>query len=224
MNTRPPPDPRAGRIRDLIFALLDESSSAYRTSAEWSSPPPPSRAGELPPPSRRGEESPPPSKRGGDAGPASRRGRELVPPSRRSLELPAPRRTPVPSAPPSGDELDQALAVLDTLSREVAMLRGSVAEANRRLHELMDVIVALVSFDYEKKASVSDKNDLFDGMASGLNMLGEELSVTTVSKAHIDNIIESMSDLLIVTDKAARIRTVNQAACDLSGLSREELI
>src|SRR6185369_3723533 len=100
----------------------------------------------------------------------------------------------------------------------------SFAEASRRLTELMEVIVALVSFDYDKKAFVSDKNDLFDGMASGLNMLGEELSVTTVSKAHIDNIIESMSDLLVVTDKAARIRTVNQAACDLSGLSKEELI
>jgi len=162
MNTRPPPDPRAGRIRDLIVALLED----------------------------------------GSAGAGS----------------------PLGGAAPSGDPLDDALAGLEALSREVAAMRSSFAEANRRLTELMEVIVALVSFDYEKKASISDKNDIFDGMASGLNMLGEELSVTTVSKAHIDNIIESMSELLVVTDKGARIRTVNQAACDLSGLSKEELI
>src|SRR6185503_5322613 len=144
MNTRPPPDPRAGRIRDLIFALLEDSAVPAGSPS---------------------------------GGPATHRA----------------------SVAPSSDPLDDALAGLSLLSREVAVMRSSFAEANRRLTELMEVIVALVSFDYEKKASVSDKNDIFDGMASGLNMLGEELSVTTVTKAYIDNIIESMSELLVVT-------------------------
>lgn len=128
------------------------------------------------------------------------------------------------TTPVDGDALDQALAAVEALSREITAMRASFTDANRRLAELMEVIVALVSFDYGKKAFVSDKEDVFDGMASGLNMLGEELSQTTVSKAYIDNIIESMSDLLIVTDRDARIRTVNQAACDMLERSSQELI
>jgi rsbT co-antagonist protein RsbR len=128
-----------------------------------------------------------------------------------------------PGALPPGDELGQALALLQA-ARKRAPARPSPDETPARLGELLEMIVALVSFDYDKRAAVSGKNDLYDQFASGLNMLAEELASSTVSKDYVNNIIESMSDLLVVTDRDAYIKTVNQAACDLVGRSRGELI
>jgi rsbT co-antagonist protein RsbR len=196
MNARPPADPRSTRIRDLVFGLMDGGADARPPGpkVEWDL--------DAPPPSRRGRLVASDAETRGGRSPSGQR----------------------PAVTVEGDPLDQAIAGLEALTREIQTMRQTFADANQRLAGLMEVIIALVSFDYQKKAYVSDRNDVFDGMAAGLNMLGEELSVTTVSKAHVDNIIESMSDLLVVTDRDARIRTVNQAACDLVGCPRDELV
>jgi rsbT co-antagonist protein RsbR len=123
----------------------------------------------------------------------------------------------------AGDDLDQALGGMDALERALEGMTAAPAEANK-LQDLMDMVVALVSFDYEKKASISERHDVWDGMAAGLNMLGEELAASTVSKTYLNDIIESMSDLLVVTDRDARITTVNRATCALSRYSKEELV
>jgi len=124
----------------------------------------------------------------------------------------------------AGDELDQTLAGLDALEAELETLRATSGQATGKLQDLLDMIVALVSFDYDKRASISERQDIVDGMAAGLNMLGEELAASTVSKAYLNDIIESMTDLLVVTDKDARMATVNRATCELSGYSKDELV
>lgn len=127
--------------------------------------------------------------------------------------------------PPSGsDDVDMILRALRTASVALAESRETAAENEKRLNELMEMTVDLVGFHYSRRVTVTDKDDVFDGMAVGLNMLAEELSTSTVSKAYANNIIESMSDLLVVAGEDALIKTVNQAACDLSGYLREELI
>jgi rsbT co-antagonist protein RsbR len=146
--------------------------------------------------------------------------RDLV---QKLLPPPPAGATSATSAPLEGDALDQALEGLRAFVSEPSAQRPSAA-VERRLNELLGMIVALVSFDYDKRASVSDQNDVYDHFASGLNMLAEELSSSTVSKDYVNNIIESMSDLLVVTDGDAHIKTVNQAACDLLSHSRGELI
>ncbi|WP_437814874.1 PAS domain S-box protein [Sorangium sp. So ce1078] len=137
--------------------------------------------------------------------------------------LPADRRGALPAAL-GADPLDQALSGLRALAKPLAAAHPAPGDLNERLEGLMDVIVALVGFDYVKKAPVSDRNDLIDGMAAGLNMLGEELASSTVSKTYVTSVIESMLDLLVVADRDSGIRSVNQAACDLSGYAREELV
>lgn len=127
--------------------------------------------------------------------------------------------------PPSGsDDVDMILRALRTASVALAESRETAAENEKRLNELMEMTVDLVGFHYSRRVTVTDKDDVFDGMAVGLNMLAEELSTSTVSKAYANNIIESMSDLLVVAGEDALIKTVNQAACDLSGYLKEELI
>jgi|GEM_PF-1752382 rsbT co-antagonist protein RsbR len=126
--------------------------------------------------------------------------------------------------PSGGDNLDLVLSALRSASRALAQSRATTAENESRLDELMEMTINLVGFNYSRRVTVTDKDDILDGMAVGLNMLAEELSTSTVSKAYANNIIESMSDLLVVAGPDALMKTVNQAACDLSGYSREELL
>ena len=136
--------------------------------------------------------------------------------------LPEQARASLP--PEAADPLDQALAAFTILAAELVACRAEAEESRRHLHEHLAMIVDLISFKYETRVPIGDAGTLFDAFGAGLNMLAEELAASTVSKDHVSNIIESMNDLLIVADGDARIRTVNQSACDLTGLPREELL
>ncbi|MEQ1832031.1 MAG: ATP-binding protein [Candidatus Eisenbacteria bacterium] len=49
-------------------------------------------------------------------------------------------------------------------------------EVEARLAELIDVVVAIASNDFDKRATVGDGHHLLDGLATGLNMLAEEIA------------------------------------------------
>ncbi len=137
--------------------------------------------------------------------------------------LPSTARAPL-SPPAAADPLGQAIAGFALIAEELVAHRAAAADAERNLNEQLEMIVGLVAFDYEKRVPVGDAGTLFDAFGAGLNMLAEELAASTVSKEHVNNIIESMSDMLVVVDRDARIRTVNQSACDLLGLPRGALL
>lgn len=61
-------------------------------------------------------------------------------------------------------------------------------------------------------------------LAATFNRMAEDLEATTVSKAYVDNILQSMSEMLIVVDPQLQIRMVNGAALAQLAYRREELI
>jgi rsbT co-antagonist protein RsbR len=129
-----------------------------------------------------------------------------------------------PPEPAGGDDIDQAFAYLDALSAERTRMRADAAYASSRLAELSLVIAGIVSFKPTKRASFSGKNDAFDGLAVCLNVLADQLARSMVSKEYVDNVIESMADLLIVLGTDGLIKTANAAAARLSGYAKEALI
>jgi len=54
--------------------------------------------------------------------------------------------------------------------------------------------------------------------------MAERLQTTTVSKSYVDDIIRSMGEILIATDLAGRVQTVNRAAVEQLGWSEVELV
>ncbi|HVJ90856.1 MAG TPA: hypothetical protein VM580_13720, partial [Labilithrix sp.] len=78
-------------------------------------------------------------------------------------------------------DVTQVEAVIDALEKELTTLRAESAEARQRAGELNEMILELVSSDYRKRTPVGGKDDAYDAMALGLNMLAEELGATTVT-------------------------------------------
>ncbi|MBW2406579.1 MAG: PAS domain S-box protein [Deltaproteobacteria bacterium] len=69
-----------------------------------------------------------------------------------------------------------------------------------------------------------DSNDEIGNLAESFNHMTDNLRKTTVSKEYVQNILKSMNEALIVSDPQGNIQTANQAACDLSGYTAEELV
>src|SRR5262245_43890906 len=66
--------------------------------------------------------------------------------------------------------------------------------------------------------------DELGALAVSFNEMAERLQTTTVSKSYVDDIIRSMGEILIATDPAGRVQTVNQAAIEQLGWSEVELV
>ncbi|MBN2295019.1 MAG: PAS domain S-box protein [Pirellulales bacterium] len=83
---------------------------------------------------------------------------------------------------------------------------------------------------FDVQVPVGSRDEI--GMLAGsIRQMASDLQETTVSKSYLDNIIQSMREMLIVVDPKLRISHVNQAACaeleysqdDLNGKPFEEL-
>ena len=67
-------------------------------------------------------------------------------------------------------------------------------------------------------------DDEIGQLSAAINQMIEEISSTTVSKGYVENIVQSMADPLVVVDPNVQIAMVNQAALDLLGYERGELL
>jgi len=123
-----------------------------------------------------------------------------------------------------GDEIDGIIIGLNMLAEELSHQVISLSQAETRMDEIIEVIIAIASLDYNRRAPITDKGDTFDAIAYGLNALVEELQISTISKDYLDNIIQSMRDILVVLTPDINIRTVNRAAVELLGYKEPELI
>jgi rsbT co-antagonist protein RsbR len=122
------------------------------------------------------------------------------------------------------DEVDQSLEYIEALEAELLRMRADASHAARRLADMSSVITAIVAFDYSKRVPFTERDDIFDGFAVYLNTLVDDLAASTVSKDYVSNIIESMSDLLLVFDEHGHIKMVNEAAVSLCGYTKSELV
>jgi rsbT co-antagonist protein RsbR len=72
-----------------------------------------------------------------------------------------------------------------------------------RLEQLIDVIGAMAMLDFSTKAIVDESDSQLNAIATGLNMLAEELETTIVSKAALEEKNRELAQLAEANSKAA---------------------
>ncbi|MEP2950319.1 MAG: response regulator [Ekhidna sp.] len=96
----------------------------------------------------------------------------------------------------------------------------------KSLQERIEDISALIfevangNFDYTIEAAGED--DELDAIISGVNMLGQELKISTVSKDHVQSMYDGVIDPIVVMDLNMNVQKVNGAFTQALGISEGE--
>ncbi len=93
----------------------------------------------------------------------------------------------------------------------------------RSLRALTDAAHAIGEGRLDDRVEIDSKDEI-GLLGQAINEMIDQLSSTTVSKSYVENIVQSMADPLVVVDPHVKIAMVNQAALDLLGYEREELL
>ncbi|MGK5090910.1 PAS domain S-box protein [Deltaproteobacteria bacterium TL4] len=95
---------------------------------------------------------------------------------------------------------------------------------DKRIERILNKITELGLGNLVTATMHADGRDDLDAVLVGLNMLGEELLKSTVSRDYFDNILSTMADTLIVANSDGIILTVNHATLRLLGYEESELV
>ena len=84
---------------------------------------------------------------------------------------------------PAKDETEEQaiLRGLDVIDQQVQREKVEKEFCTTRVNQILDVMNSYAKLDYSHKAPISDNLDFIDALASGINMIGEELKDSTVS-------------------------------------------
>ena len=116
-------------------------------------------------------------------------------------------------------ENEKLSAALEKANKKVERYESDLSYGQVRLTDAIETLMALATLDFDKQAKVTDNADEYDGLATGLNMLGQELKSSTVSVNFLEDILNSMSEALIVVDETGKIDGANPAALHVFGNS-----
>ena len=85
---------------------------------------------------------------------------------------------------------DPITKVADNLNRFADKLQfdptGLDQDHERTIETFIEVISSFTNLDFSQKLPISDNGTIFDAIATGINMLGEELASSTASKQELE--------------------------------------
>ncbi len=112
-------------------------------------------------------------------------------------------------------ELDDAPDQAEPASRVTA------GDQHRRLADVVDVVVAIASNDFQKRAEVGDGSELLDGLALGVNMLAEEIGKRHARESEYQERLLQKERLIAIGQLAAGVahEVNNPAAFVLANLT-----
>jgi PAS domain S-box-containing protein len=93
----------------------------------------------------------------------------------------------------------------------------------RPMAELARGANAIAAGDFSHRVEINSRDEVGE-VGDAFNLMARQLSTTLVTKDYLDEIIQSIADILIILDKNAVIKEVNQAAVLQLGYAKEQLI
>jgi C4-dicarboxylate-specific signal transduction histidine kinase len=92
------------------------------------------------------------------------------------------------------------------------------ADQNARLDAIVDALAEYARLDFTPRIVISDAMDTVDAIATGLNMLAEDLHVAVASRLELERALRDLTDAQTKLVHAAKLATIGQLA---SGVAHE---
>ena len=94
--------------------------------------------------------------------------------------------------------------------------------------EMVKVVMKVARGDYSAQVELSGKNDEFDSLAMGLNMMIDDIRTSEealkASEEKFRTFMETATDLMDMTDKDGNITYVNESMARTLGYSKGEML
>ncbi|MEQ9307490.1 MAG: ATP-binding protein [Marinoscillum sp.] len=102
---------------------------------------------------------------------------------------------------------------------------GSTEEyIKNRIEDIMNLIYEVAAGNFDYKLEMSNLEGELEGLIGGINMLGEELKASTVSRDFMESIYRGVADILIILRTDLTIERVNDKVLDHLGFPPQELV
>ena len=109
----------------------------------------------------------------------------------------------------SENPLSQIITHLNALADSL-FLNPPAKNGNNEMNieHFINAISSLANHDFTNKLPVSNNATILDAIAIGINILGDELEHTTISRNYFSNIYNAVSEIIIITDVDGKITDV----------------
>ena len=107
-------------------------------------------------------------------------------------------------------------------------------QPDERWEAILGMLESIASLDFSRSLPINDRADNMDAVASGLNMLCEELQANVVEKSKLAETVQALQmyesmvtasrDPMVYVDPTYTYRAVNQAYCDEHLRTQEEIL
>lgn len=92
-----------------------------------------------------------------------------------------------------------------------------------RFEDINNLLIRYSLGDFDYSIQPSEKYDEIDAFITNINMLGEELKTSVISRDYFNNIFHSVSDMLFVLDNKGEITSINKAVTEKLRYSENQL-
>ncbi len=99
----------------------------------------------------------------------------------------------------------------------------NIIKLDKRVEKINETLVAFSQGNFLKKTKPTDKFDTIDAIMFSLNLLGEEMNATTISKNYFTQIYNNISELIFELDANGNILNCNEAVTNILGWNIDEL-
>lgn len=93
-----------------------------------------------------------------------------------------------------------------------------------RVEQVLDLLTRLAGGEVDARIELSPDADDLDGIAAALNMLGEELSASFVSKQALESIFDALGEAAFVVSATGLVESANAAARTLLDAREDDLV
>ncbi|WP_242928647.1 response regulator [Pontibacter vulgaris] len=93
-----------------------------------------------------------------------------------------------------------------------------------RLEDIITLIAEVANGNFDYQLEVSETGDELDAVIEGVNMLGQELKNSTVSRDFMQSIYQGVVDMLLVLNTDFTVRSSNEAFEEITGYREADIV